>query len=301
MKMNAFEKNLEGCFAVYDDLLDYLTEHSLHHTSLCGDEIITSDFFDILLSMSVKYNFRVEEAESIYTLLLDMHINPNKAVYWHMLRVYSRTGDVKGAIGIAEHCRANKLLLLRGQDQDQELSSAVEAIHTKVIRMISTQPPALVSYTNTGGSAGGSAAVIAYIESLFAQDIKSSRLYAALITEHLKLDNVSDALAAVEKLLQEPNDKLLEANRFIDIAYMAVLNNIIKSNSIAYYEKGRIIDRYIKKLVNKRIKTLPTFSLYTDYLIKDRNDIYVYIDMLNEMSFFFGQDACNIWEVKRSI
>ena len=49
--------------------------------------------------------------------------------------------------------------------------------------------------------------------------------------------------------------------------------------------------------MKKRIKTLPAFSLYTDYLIKDRNDIYVYVDMLNEMSVIFGQNVCTIWEV----
>ena len=240
----------------------------------------------------MKYNFRVEDASHIYQLMLDMRIRPSNAVHWHMLRAYGNTGDLTGAMDFSEHCRSQlsevEAAAAAGPllGADFRCPPTLDSIYARVIRMIRSKR-----------NGGGSEAAIAYIESLFEKNIKTSRLYAALIIEHLKLNHVNDALDIVERLLREPRAQLHEVNSYIEIAYMTVLNHIVMSNNLAYYEKSRIIDCYIQQLVNHQVKALSTFSLYTDYLIQDRNDIYVYINMLNEMSNFFGQDACNIWEV----
>lgn len=283
MKSCALLNNVEGCLGVQKDLLMFLSKskHSLHDIRQRGDDLVTCEYFEILLGMCVKSG-RAQEARAAFRLLLDMRVRPSKTVCWQMLlRVYLPSNDLAGAISLAELCRQHSPLY----------SPFVDAIHAKVVRMIASQ-------RGSRGQEAGEAAVT-YIEGLLGSGATSSRLHAALVTELLKLGRVRPALASVERFLQlgEEEPSLLQESRYMDMAYMAVLDAIIKSVSISYSEKNRLIDQYIKSLVRGHVKTLPTYSLYTDYLIKDRNDIYVYIAMLHEMSLFFGQDSCSMWEV----
>ena len=271
IKRAAFQKDVVACFQVYDELINSFANG-------CNDgALLTSDFFYILLSMSLKYNYRVEDADDIFSLALDMEIKPTKDVCWQMLRVYARTKNVPGAIKIAEHYRSVSV-------NDKDCDSALDAMHLKIIGLMD-------KYANDNDA-------VVYIQRLLENDVKSSRLYAALILEHLKLNDISKALSAMEELFQESSTKMLMATRFIDIACEKLLNEVINNSSIAYYKKSRIIDRLMKALVKKQLKALQTFSLYADYLISDQNDIYACIDVLNEMSLIFGQEASSIWEVR---
>jgi hypothetical protein len=272
MKRCALESDVKGCFEVYEDLKEH---NSIERSNNCEEEIITSDFFDILLSMCVKHKHRTEEVDKVYSLMLKMKIEPSKTAYWQMLRVYAATGNTSGAISVAERCRKDSLF-----------SPSIEAIHIMVLRILCRQ-----------SGRENSEEAISFINSLFESGIKTKRLYATLITEQLKMSDVRGALDTVAQFLNDDDKDLHVEDRYMDMAHMSVLNSVITSNSISYYEKGRITDQYITSLMKKRIKTLPAFSLYTDYLIKDRNDIYVYVDMLNEMSVIFGQNVCTIWEV----